>query len=852
MAYIYSQEGRWEKAIAEYKKLIKLDPEDFNAQNMMGDVYVKKGEAQPAFESYWIASEAYSRLGQMEKAGVVYRKIAKLDPKLLTPESQKKQVVFQKLAEGDAALEAGEFDRAIEAYQAVLQLDPERFDIFQKLGDLHLRKGELEKAVRQYKDIADIYFKNKLHKKAAPIYKKIIELDPSDVDAHAAMGEIHAKSGNESDAKKEYLLIAEAMLNKGDLDTAMNFAKKAVALKSIEAYFYLGQVLFKQGKFDEAKAEYEKLLRVKSNHAGALISMGQIQLKAGSADEALKNFEKALKVDKNNLEAYELAAAQLAVKGQNQQAAVYLAEASAIAAMGNQTERAAELAQRAKGLDPAVKMTDSQGAENNANIEGSGQTAAPLSPPAPVTTFTPSSSTAPTPEPEPLHEELPSSAPALPPLPVIASFAMPPAPAPQLEAPAQDPQEERSTLLTMAQNLMAEGSLDEALSVYQRILTDFPEDAEAKAGQRRVFSLLAQDAMGGAVPAIAHTAQEDEARRKAEVDSAKLRAEEDARLKADAADASARLEQLRQQAEDEQRKLVEMRRAQDEAHRKAEAEEIALREAADARRKAEDETARKKQEEDSKRLSEDELRKQVETQIRKQLEEEYRRKAEEDARKRADEEVERRVEEARKKAEEEARTKVEEETRRIFAEESKKLDAEKDDTRKMLQAEMRLAIEAQEKAKFDQESLTKVDAERKKAEFETKQKIQQEVLARVQSQQKEKQAVYQKTIEEIRRKVEEAKQLPGESAKPAPAQASSAVDEMDDFMTATVADIYTKQGLVKEAVKIYEKILAREPGNAEIRKKLDALTGKVPAPEMARTEEKSDESTKKKSKVSYL
>jgi len=40
-------------------------------------------------------------------------------------------------------------------------------------------------------------------------------------------------------------------------------------------------------------------------------------------------------------------------------------------------------------------------------------------------------------------------------------------------------------------------------------------------------------------------------------------------------------------------------------------------------------------------------------------------------------------------------------------------------------------------------------------------------------------------------------------------------DEMDDFMTAAVADIYVKQGLVKEAQRIYERILKREPGNAE-------------------------------------
>ena len=81
-------------------------------------------------------------------------------------------------------------------------------------------------------------------------------------------------------------------------------------------------------------------------------------------------------------------------------------------------------------------------------------------------------------------------------------------------------------------------------------------------------------------------------------------------------------------------------------------------------------------------------------------------------------------------------------------------------------------------------------------------------------------------------------------------------------MTEAVADIYTKQGLVAEAVRIYEKILGREPGNAEIRKKLEALKpGSAPAAPAAPPAAKpaapappaaADADPKKKSKVSYL
>jgi tetratricopeptide (TPR) repeat protein len=46
----------------------------------------------------------------------------------------------------------------------------------------------------------------------------------------------------------------------------------------------------------------------------------------------------------------------------------------------------------------------------------------------------------------------------------------------------------------------------------------------------------------------------------------------------------------------------------------------------------------------------------------------------------------------------------------------------------------------------------------------------------------------------------------------------------DAANTVTMADLYVRQGLVEEARHIYEHILARDGGNAEVRAKLEALT----------------------------
>lgn len=49
----------------------------------------------------------------------------------------------------------------------------------------------------------------------------------------------------------------------------------------------------------------------------------------------------------------------------------------------------------------------------------------------------------------------------------------------------------------------------------------------------------------------------------------------------------------------------------------------------------------------------------------------------------------------------------------------------------------------------------------------------------------------------------------------------------DAAETVTMADLYVRQGLVEEARNIYDHILARDPGNAEVRAKLEAIAPRV-------------------------
>lgn len=71
---------------------------------------------------------------------------------------------------------------------------------------------------------------------------------------------------------------------------------------------------------------------------------------------------------------------------------------------------------------------------------------------------------------------------------------------------------------------------------------------------------------------------------------------------------------------------------------------------------------------------------------------------------------------------------------------------------------------------------------------------------------------------------------------PADAQPVAAPDSEDFTNTLTMADLYARQGLTADARHIYENILARDPGHATVRAKLDALLAPPPAPAAASPE----------------
>ena len=112
--------------------------------------------------------------------------------------------------------------------------------------------------------------------------------------------------------------LGETLVKEGRMDEAMAQFQKALEIKPnyVQAHNNLGIVLVKKGREDEGIAEYEKALAINPNYAEARYNLGIALVKKGRLDEAMAQYKKALEIDPNYVAARCNLGLALAQKGQ--------------------------------------------------------------------------------------------------------------------------------------------------------------------------------------------------------------------------------------------------------------------------------------------------------------------------------------------------------------------------------------------------------------------------------------------------------------------------------------------------------------------------------------------------------
>ena len=124
-----------------------------------------------------------------------------------------------------------QYDRALATYAQAIEAAagiPEELDIplYNRVGDLHLRLGDLEKAVAYYETAVDLYAEGGFFNNAIALCNKVLRHSPGRTVIYYKLGKISAKKGFNSDAKQNFLEYAARMEKAGDPGEAFRALKE--------------------------------------------------------------------------------------------------------------------------------------------------------------------------------------------------------------------------------------------------------------------------------------------------------------------------------------------------------------------------------------------------------------------------------------------------------------------------------------------------------------------------------------------------------------------------------------------------------------------------------------------------
>jgi tetratricopeptide (TPR) repeat protein len=99
--------------------------------------------------------------------------------------------------------------KSIKEYQQVLEKNPGDIKTRIKLGDLYLRRGNLDKAVKEYFKVGERYISEDLDLKAIAMFKRILVLSPMMLESYYKLADLYYKRGLFGEARLQYQKVLE-------------------------------------------------------------------------------------------------------------------------------------------------------------------------------------------------------------------------------------------------------------------------------------------------------------------------------------------------------------------------------------------------------------------------------------------------------------------------------------------------------------------------------------------------------------------------------------------------------------------------------------------------------------------
>jgi len=275
----YLQQGKMPQAILEYQQILKNEPKDQVTLMTLGDLYVRQGETFQALEYFERLAKVFLNDGFTTKAIAIYKKVAKLAPEESRPLERLAELYVQQgvlsearplyLQLAEMQLKAGRQPQAAVLLRKLLEAEPENLRIQIRLAELHLSMGQQKESIELFHSAMQRLLEQGDHAESIRLADRILQLDPSHqptfqlkVRALSAAGKA-AEAGNlletlpnRDDGGETTSMLLSLYLENGQTGKAAELAEKVFARdsKQYAVPHRVAGALLEAGNLDRAQA----------------------------------------------------------------------------------------------------------------------------------------------------------------------------------------------------------------------------------------------------------------------------------------------------------------------------------------------------------------------------------------------------------------------------------------------------------------------------------------------------------------------------------------------------------------------------------------------------------------------
>ncbi len=275
--------GRIEEAITEYRKLLGGEAPDVSIHNIIGDLYVRLGKNPEAIQSFQTVASHYEAQGLYSQALAIYKKINKIDPEnvitivrmgdLFSSQGFMAEARREYLKAEQKLRRENRIKELMFLYDKLIKLERDNIPFKLTLAELFRQGGFVEEAVGQLNDAAALHLGREELGEAEKVVEQARWLKPDDQRTMSNLVEILKKSNR----RKYAIELVDEILGKDP--------------GNVQFQTILGSLYLEERQLDKAEDILSRIVSEHPLETKARIKLGKVYAVQDQPEKALDLFD---------------------------------------------------------------------------------------------------------------------------------------------------------------------------------------------------------------------------------------------------------------------------------------------------------------------------------------------------------------------------------------------------------------------------------------------------------------------------------------------------------------------------------------------------------------------------------